>query len=503
MLMLNQFSYMHPLVLSEVATVTARSTCSVTRMPRRTRPVRRGRVEGASELSGYLTGRRLRRRAVLLATLLSAAAATAACDAPGVDQSSSGDADTSVSTELESGPITVQMYAETGFPLAKALADEFSKQHPNVKFDVREDQFTVIVENAPRVLASAEAPDIIRLPTLVDLVKDGLLKNLDPYVDAYGWNEFPASQLVQLRVADGGRPRGTGSLYGMGLGYSVTGVFYNKALAKRVGMTGPPATVAEFEQLLATAKAAGVQPIMQFNKNTAGINFPHQALQNQFGDPAQVADWIFQKPGATFDTPAARKATETIHRWARAGYFPKDANAIDYTAMMGQFQQGGGLFMFNGDWESANLDKAMPGNVGFFLFPPASAGGKHVAMSAPNTFGIGAKAKNPDAAAYFLNWVHTNAKAREICVTVGGSSPGGPADLAIPAADAGTVLAETLKASQRLGADNGAVDFTANATGGIFAAAITPEMQKLVAGQQTPQGYVRAVQAEYEKELSR
>lgn len=88
-------------------------------------------------------------------------------------------------------------------------------------------------------------------------------------------------------------------------------------------------------------------------------------------------------------------------------------------------------------------------------------------------------------------------------MTVGGSSPGGPSDLPVPAAAPNTVLAETLKASQQLGAENGAVDFTANATGGIFAAAITPEMQKLVAGQQTPEGYVKAVQAEYAKELSR
>lgn len=454
-------------------------------------------------MPGYATRRCSQRGVMLLAPLLVMAVAMAACDAPGAEEQSAADADTPVSTDIPTAPVTLQMYAETGFPLAKALADEFTKQHPNVKFNVREDQFTVIVENAPRVLASDNAPDIIRLPTMVDLVKDGLLKNLDPYFAAYGWDTFPASQLVQLRVGDGGRPRGTGSLYGMGLGYSVTGVFYNRSLARRVGMTRPPATVAEFEDLLAKAKAAGVLPIMQFNKNTAGINFPHQALQNQFGDTAQVADWIFQKPGATFDTPAALKATQAIQRWAQAGYFPKDANAVDYTAMMGQFKKGDGLFMFNGDWESANLDTAMSGNVGFFLFPPQSAGGKHVAMSAPNTFGIGAKAKNPDAAAFFLNWVHTNAKAREICVTVGGSSPGGPSDLAIPPAGQGTVLAGTLEAAQRLGAENGAVDFTANATGGIFASVITPEMQKLVAGQQTPEGYVKAVQAEYEKELSR
>ncbi|MGV9212903.1 ABC transporter substrate-binding protein [Micromonospora sp. RB23] len=442
-----------------------------------------------------------RRGALVLAPLLVLGLAATACSAPGADRSSTAGPDAAVKTDLGTEPVTLEMYAETGFPLAKALADEFSKQHPNVTFTIREDQFTVIVENAPRVMASDNAPDIIRLPTMVDLVKDDLLKNLDPYVTAYGWDKFPASQLVQLRVGDG--TRGVGSLYGMGLGYSVTGVFYNKKLAAQVGMTQPPATVAEFEQLLAKAKTSGVQPIMQFNKNTAGINFPHQALQNQFGDPAQVADWIFQKPGATFDTPAALKATQTIQKWAQAGYFTKDANALDYAGMVGQFQKGNGLFMFNGDWESANLDKAMPGNVGFFLFPGEAAGAKHVAMSAPNTFGVSAKAKNPDAAAFFLNWVHTNAKAREIAVTVGGSSPGGPSDLPVPAAAPNTVLAETLKAAQQLGAENGAVDFTANATGGIFAAAITPEMQKLIAGQQTPEGYVKAVQAEYEKELSR
>ncbi|MEU1590902.1 extracellular solute-binding protein [Micromonospora sp. NPDC005710] len=442
-----------------------------------------------------------RRRTVLLASLLAVGMAATACSAPGEDRSSSQKSDAAVKTELGTDPVTLEMYAETGFPLAKALADEFSKQHSNVKFNIREDQFTVIVENAPRVMASDNSPDIIRLPTMVDLVKDDLLKNLDPYFTAYGWDKFPASQLMQLRVGE--NTRGTGSLYGMGLGYSVTGVFYNKKLASQIGMTQPPATVAEFEELLAKAKTGGVQPIMQFNKNTAGINFPHQALQNQFGDPTQVADWIFQKSGATFDTPAALKATQTIQKWAQAGYFTKDANALDYAGMVGEFQKGNGLFMFNGDWESANLDKSMPANVGFFLFPTESAGGKHVAMSAPNTFGVSAKAKNPDAAAYFLNWVHTNAKAREISVTVGGSSPGGPSDLPVPSAAPNTVLAETLKASQQLGAENGAVDFTANATGGIFAAAITPEMQKLIAGQQTPEGYVKAVQAEYQKELSR
>ena len=47
------------------------------------------------------------------------------------------------------------------------------------------------------------------------------------------------------------------------------------------------------------------------------------------------------------------------------------------------------------------------------------------------------------------------------------------------------------------------MDFIANATGAIFAAGWTPELQKLVGGVQTGKGALEAVQKEYEKELSR
>jgi raffinose/stachyose/melibiose transport system substrate-binding protein len=39
---------------------------------------------------------------------------------------------------------------------------------------------------------------------MVSLVKDGLLKNLDEYVTAFGWDKFPPAQLAQNRVAPDG-----------------------------------------------------------------------------------------------------------------------------------------------------------------------------------------------------------------------------------------------------------------------------------------------------------
>src|SRR4030095_5664983 len=98
---------------------------------------------------------------------------------------------------------------------------------------------------------------------------------------------------------------------------------------------------------------------------------------------------------------------------------------------------GEGLFIFNGDWENANYDKGMAGNVGFFIFPPKDKGGTAGAMSSPLTYGIAANAKNAGCAAFFFNWVATNEQARKINVAVGGSNPGGPAGLTIPPAPPG------------------------------------------------------------------
>jgi raffinose/stachyose/melibiose transport system substrate-binding protein len=291
----------------------------------------------------------------------------------------------------------------------------------------------------------------------------------------------------------------------MGLNYSMTGVFYNKTLATQIGMAQPPATVAEFEDLLSKAKAAGLQPIMQWNATASGggLAFPLQNLMAAYGPTEPINDWIFQKSGATIDTAANLTAAQHLADWVKAGYFPEDANAIEYTDANARFGKGEGVFMFNGDWQNATYDKDLSGNVGFFVFPPGEAGGKVAAMSAPLTYGIAASAKNADCAAFYFNWVATNESARQINVDIGGSNPGGPTDLPVPSAAEGSVTNETLAAGNVVAKDNGGMDFIANATGSIFAQGWTPELQKVIGGRQDAAGLLSAVQAEYEKELNR
>jgi len=438
-----------------------------------------------------------------LPALLLAGALVAACAAPGAGTTSSPGTASGGTAGCGTAPVKLNAYFETGFDLPFKLSEEFTKQFPNVTWDIKQDQFANLINETPRVLASNDPPDLIRLPTLVSFAKEGLLKNLDSYATGFGWDKWPVPQLSQNRVGSDGT-RGSGSLYAMGLNYSLTGVFFNKKQAAQIGMNESPKTLAEFEALLAKAKAAGLLPVMEWGsaKSGMGLAFPLQALMASLGPVGPINDWIYEKPGATIDTPSNLEAAKHLEQWIKNGYFPKDINAIEYTDSNARFTKGQGVFTFNGDWENADYDKNLSANTGFFVMPSSQSGGNPAAMSAPLTYGIAAKAKHADCAAFFFNWVASNPTARQIDVSVGGSNPGGPAGASVATVPAGSVTSETLAAGNVIGKAGTSMDFIANATSSIFAQGWTPELQKMVGGKQDAAGLLKAVQAEYKRELA-
>lgn len=219
--------------------------------------------------------------------------------------------------------MTLVLYIEPTFPFAEALGAEFMRQHPNVDIEYRKDVFANLLENLPRVLASDDPPDIARVTSVHEHVASGLLLNLDPYAEAYGWDAWPQSIQSQARVGEDGY-RGSGSLYGLGLGYEIIGT----------------------------------------NMPIAGTHIVRNMVLNQYVDKDDLSAWIFLQPGAVFNSPEALAAAEHFNGWVEAGYFQPDVNAIDYATNMGQFIDGEGLFQFNGNWESANLGEQMGDNEG-------------------------------------------------------------------------------------------------------------------------------------------
>ena len=148
----------------------------------------------------------MKRMILLTLSLLMAAVPAFSSGSKEASQSSSSanssmESQNAVSTSIGNEPIVLNAYFETGFDIPFKLAEEFTKQYPNVTWDIKQDQFTNLINATPRLLSGDSPPDLIRLPTMVSFAKQGLLMNLDAYAKAYGWNDWPVPQLNQNRVA--------------------------------------------------------------------------------------------------------------------------------------------------------------------------------------------------------------------------------------------------------------------------------------------------------------
>jgi ABC-type glycerol-3-phosphate transport system substrate-binding protein len=442
-----------------------------------------------------------RLRSIAAVTVIAAVAVLSACSAPGGSQSSAPYAE--VSEDLGSEPITVKMTVATGAEgdYADQTAALFTEKYPNVTFDITKIDFTTLVETAPQLISGANVPDVIQLAKFGNLVKNDLLTNLDEYADLYGWSEWDQSQFASLRMEEGGTVLGSGSLYGIGHGSNIVGVYYNRALADQLGIT-PPTSVAEFEDQMAAAKAAGILPLIM-NGADGLISFPLQQLAVAYADSTQsIQDWIFNKPDATIDTPELVEAAATLQKWQEDGFISPDVVSLDGTAATAQFVAGEGLFYNTGNWSAPAFDASETQTFGFFPFPAAEPGGQIAGMTAANISAIPSAAKNKNAAAAYLNFIQTDPEARLLTTTITGTVPPSVPGAEPIDVEAGTAAADSITGLDEISKANGLMGFMANATQAFTSSTLIPQTQLLIAGKVTPEDFAATLQSDYEEQLT-
>ncbi len=129
----------------------------------------------------------------------------------------------------------------------KRLNQAFLSKYPNVKIKRVAKSFTDLNTTLKLAVSGPKAPDIVQAnqgrQVMGALVKGGLLKPVDAYADAYGWNDRWSRTLLDLnRFSSDGKQFGSGDLYGVSQQGEIVGVFYNKDKVDTV-----PGTFAEFE----------------------------------------------------------------------------------------------------------------------------------------------------------------------------------------------------------------------------------------------------------------
>jgi raffinose/stachyose/melibiose transport system substrate-binding protein len=317
-----------------------------------------------------------------------------------------------VSTEVPSDPVTLTL-AYTDDPPAEALVDGFTAKYPNVTIETQQTPFSDYVKSIKLSMASANPPDIAQYNpgAMRSLIPGGLVLDLGPWADAYGWDKtFPAPSLQVLTSDKDAKTYGEGGLYAAPGALSVLGVYYNKDLLAQAGIDNPPATLDEFEQQLATLQGAGIKPLSVAGLEVGTIHI-WGAVLNVVGDPDAYRDWVYGKAGSTIETDAAAKATDVVVDWIAKGYIPESANAVGYADALADFTSGNAAFHVNGNWAASAIETEMGDNAGFFLLPGTSADAPAIASGASVAYSISSKSKHPNVAAAFLDYLSSSEAA--------------------------------------------------------------------------------------------
>lgn len=441
---------------------------------------------------------------VLAATLLGVLSGCSA--GPG---SSNGGGNAAGTTKVTTGvptneKITLVEWDPYGPPAVEGKAIDrlnkmFEQQHPNVTIKRVGKAFNDYYVGLKLGLAGSHAPDIAvgnqGWTGDYAYVQDHLIRSLQPYVKAYGWDKrWP--NLFEFRWSPDGKNWGTGDVYGVPQYAADKGLYYNKKKLQQLGLQ-PPKTLADFEHALKVAKAAGEIPIQFGTADKFPAAHEFQMLQGDFVSAPDIRKFIFGSPSpGTFDTPADVKTATMLQNWAKAGYFAPGFNGTGYDDSTANFAKGQGVFMYTGTWMTGTFQDQMGKDVGFMHFPPANAGAP-VAIGATNGEGwhITTASKHPDVAAAYLDFITGPTAAKEMARV--GDLPA----MAVPASqlpNSGALFKETVNAYAQTLAKNAAVPdlgwTTPNFTdefGGLF--------QELMAGRLTPKQFTGKVQAIYDK----
>ncbi|PRX99633.1 ABC transporter substrate-binding protein [Allonocardiopsis opalescens] len=436
----------------------------------------------------------------LLALALAACTPGAGNDAGGGDASPAVDVNTDVAS-LGEVELTVWDQEVRGGQAdqLEELNQAFEEAYPNVTIN-RVSRSTDDLRTTLRLaLSGNEAPDVVQVsngrPDMGSYVEAGLLRNLDPYAEAYGWAErFDASVLANASYTDDGATLGDGSVYGAAQMGEMVGVYYNRELLAELDLEAPT-TWEEFDAAVVAAEEAGELPIQFGNLDQwPGIHMLG-AAQSRYVDPETIRDLGYGRPGSSWATPENTQAAQALVDWAEDGYLTPDFNGVGSDPAWQAFGEGEGVFLIGGTWLLADLTDALGDSLGFTAFPGAD--GQTVVATGGTSlpFAIPQRSENADAAAAYIDFI-TSTDAMAV-ISEHGNLP--VADVA--AQEAEGAQREVFDTYDRLVSGGGMVPYLDYATPDSYDV-ITQQVQSLMGGEATPEEFLDALETEYQENVA-
>ncbi|RCX17890.1 raffinose/stachyose/melibiose transport system substrate-binding protein [Anaerobacterium chartisolvens] len=257
-------------------------------------------------------------------------------------------------------------------------------------------------------LAAGEGPDIFLVwPKTgvcgaIDLSKAGYLMDISGYNI---WNNFAKGAVEDMSY--------DGKVRAVAKGLDLLGIYYNKALFQKAGITEEPKDWTSFLGVCQKLKDAGITPIVTGDKDPWYLQFAlYQIAANVVYPDDMDFDVKLQAGEESLTNPKWVKAIEMFNELYAKGYVVKNSLGIGSAQACSMFIDGKAAMIFDGTWDYNTL--MAKGEAEFergFMATPANESGKATYASASTAAGyaVNASTKNADAVKQvFEYWFDVN-----------------------------------------------------------------------------------------------
>ena len=338
-------------------------------------------------------------------------------------------------------------------------------------------------------LRSGEGPDVFNWGSGPGfggaLAKAGLLMDL---TDQYTANKWQVYDFAKERVTFDGKT------YGVPGEMETIGIFYNKDLFTKLGITEPK-TMADLEAAAKKIKADGngVVPMAVSDKEGwQGGHLLSMALSSDIGSEGLNS---LLNGSKSWNSPEVVSALKVWQDFNKAGYLPKSPTSVDYDTSTASFYSGEAAMIPTGSWLVAEIDNNAKFEAGYIPFPSPDGPGIFTGGLGSGPF-VSAGTKNRDAALKFVNFLASPEHGRwtvENLATI----PPQPVDT--KGLKVSPLFAKVLKDTETLSTSS---DFGVNIdvlTTDKFNETMYDGVQAVLTGQQTPEEVAAELQQAAEK----
>lgn len=280
---------------------------------------------------------------------------------------------------------TLTIWYSTDDPVERAwaqqLASRYQTAHPNVHVTMNVLSFEDFNTKLQLALNAGDPPDLAyatpRGPGIPAYLGAHRLLDLTQAARVHHWAQRLRPNLLTEYNAPfglmGARP---GHIVAVPTALAAVGLMVNTRLLHRLDL-GIPTTVAQFEQALPRAKAAGLVPLGMGNEDGWLGDDWYLTLINSSVPPATLQPEQVNSKTFSFQRPPFVAAGQTLQNWANRNYFTAQFGGLDAQEGVDQFFKGQTLFQLISSSENAQILRDQQRThlpIDVFAFPRAQGG---------------------------------------------------------------------------------------------------------------------------------